>query len=384
MRPGGIPIADMPRPVDFESTNPILIPWFRGLEDPEGAQVRTLESLLEGYRKTGYGARHGADSIEGLDEYSERFPKLGYPVLEGHLEPVKRGDYASFLPEPSETWVMTRGTTGASKVLPATKTHLQQILGCGARALINYVERKDVALGKMLNLSMPSRVATITVKNGELNYGYSSGTYSRIFPSLGASVLVPGQAEIDSLNTGMTKKDWDRRFELVYRRALDEDISAAIGVAPVIASFARYLKREHGKRPSDLWNMDAVISTSVRKIQTRYAPLFRKYYGDVSTVEMYSATEGVFAQQLDDLPYVSPNYDAYVFEVETRRGTQMLHELERGEWGRLIVSTCMFPRYDIGDMIEAMGKGYFRVFGRARLAHILEHRLYRLLFKWFL
>jgi len=384
-KPRRIPITNMPRPLEPESTNPLLIPWYRGLEDPEDTQVKTLSELLKGYAKTDYGTEHGADSIDGLDEYREQFPKLGYPELKTLLEPVKRGDHASFLPEPPETWVMTRGTTGTSKVLPATRTHLQQILSCGARALINYVDRRgSVPLGKMLNLSMPSRVATIQVEDGELQYGYSSGTYSRIFPSLGDSILIPGQAEIDSLETGMTGEDWDRRFELVYRRALDEDVSAAIGVAPVMLSFARYLKREHGKRPADLWDMDAVFCTSVRKIQTRYAPLFRKYYGDVSTVEMYSATEGVFAQQLDDLPYVSPNYDTYLLEVETGRGTRMLHELRRGEWGRLIVSTCMFPRYDIGDMIEAMGKNYFRVFGRARFAHVLEHRLYRLLFRWFL
>jgi len=72
------------------------------------------------------------------------------------------------------------------------------------------------------------------------------------------------------------------------------------------------------------------------------------------------------------------------FEVETGRGVRMLHELERGEWGRLIVSTCMFPRYDIGDMIEAAGKGRFRVFGRARWSHVWEHRLYRALYGLFL
>lgn len=375
----------MPRHLAPKSLNPLLLPWYRGLDDPEESQRNTLEGLLDGYAKTGYGAAHGADSIDTLEEYTERFPRLGYRELETLLEPVKRGDHSSFLSEPPEAWVMTRGTTGASKILPATRTHLQQILGCGARALLNYVDRRSKApLGKILNLSMPSRVATIEVEEGELHYGYSSGTYSRIFPSLGESILIPGQAEIDALETGMTREDWDRRFELIYRRALDKGVSAAIGVAPVILSFARYVKREHEKSPADLWDMDAVICTSVRKIQTRYAPLFRKHYGDVSTVEMYSATEGVFAQQLDDLPYVSPNYDAYLFEVETGGGTRMLHELRRGEWGRLVVSTCMFPRYDIGDMIEAMGKNYFRVFGRARFAHVLEHRLYRLLFGWFL
>jgi hypothetical protein len=37
----------------------------------------------------------------------------------------------------------------------------------------------------------------------------------------------------------------------------------------------------------------------------------------------------------------------------------------------------MLPRYDIGDMIEAAGKNYFRVFGRNSTLTLLEHRLYR-------
>jgi hypothetical protein len=89
--------------------------------------------------------------------------------------------------------------------------------------------------------------------------------------------------------------------------------------------------------------------------------------------------EGVFGQQLDDNPYIVPNYDAYLFEVATGRWVKRLHELQRGEWGRLIVFSCMLPRYDMGDLFEAAGKGYFRIFGRNNTATCLEHRLYRAL-----
>lgn len=378
-------MRSMTAPSESVRSHPLLKPWYDSLDDPSGAQDRTLEGLVDKYAETLYGSEHHARDIEGIEDYRKSFPRLDYQSLSRYLEPVKRGDHASFLWEPPEVWVMTRGSTGRSKVLPATKTHLKQIFACGSRAFVNHIERnRDLTLEKILNLSLPSRVATIHSDEGDVPYGYSSGTYSRIFPSLGDSMLVPSQEEIDRLGSGLIREDWDRRFELVYEKANDEKVSAAIGVAPVILSFARYLKRAHGERPSDLWDIKSIICTSVRKIQSRYAPLFRKYFGDVSTVEIYSATEGVFAQQLDELPYVSPNYDTYLFEVETGGGLKMLHELERGEWGRLIVSTCMFPRYDIGDMIEAMGKDYFRVFGRAKLSHVLEHRLYRLLFGWFL
>jgi len=356
------------------------------LRDPAGAQNHVLEDLAKKYANTRYGVEHSADKVTGVEDYREKFPVLDYGALRGYLDDVKRGRFDVILHEPPRVWVMTRGSTGASKVLPATETHLKQILACGARALLNHIVRSgdaELATGKILNLSLPSHVADVGA-DGSAGYGYSSGTYSRIFPSLGGASLVPAQEEIDALGPGITKRDWEKRFEAIYSRAASEGISSVIGVAPVILSFAQYMKRTHGRKPKDTWKTRAIFATSVRKIQSRYAPLFRKYFGDAPTVEMYSATEGVFAQQLDHLPYVTPNFDAYLFEVEASRGTKMLHELTRGEWGRLIVSTCMFPRYDIGDMVEAMGKNYFRVFGRAKFLPILEHRLYRLLFGWFL
>jgi hypothetical protein len=44
----------------------------------------------------------------------------------------------------------------------------------------------------------------------------------------------------------------------------------------------------------------------------------------------------------------------------------------------------MFPRYDIGDMIEAAGNNHFRVFGRRTILTLVEHSLYRLLTRWLL
>jgi hypothetical protein len=130
--------------------------------------------------------------------------------------------------------------------------------------------------------------------------------------------------------------------------------------------------------------MKVIFSTSVAKIQTKYAYILKSFYGEAPLVEMYTATEGAFAQQKDKLPYIVPNYDTYLFEVRTRKGVKMLYEMERGEWGRLIVSTSILPRYDIGDMIESFGKNYFRVFGRARARIILEHTIYRALYGWIL
>jgi len=366
---------------------PIIGPWYESLENPQKAQERVLYDLLKKYAITEYGNSNGASQIGEINEYQAKFPKIDYKGLLPYLTQAKEGNYKTILPEPPESWVMTRGSTGKAKVLPVTPSHLKQIFTCGARALINFALRKknfEVFTGNILNLNFPSSVHTITSDGREVTYGYSSGTYARLNPMFDRLSLLPRQEAIDALGSGIAKNDWEKRFELVYQQALDKDVTATMGVTPVILAFARYIQRKHGKKPADLWKFQALFCTSVRKIQFKYAPVLRKYFGPAPIVEMYTATEGVFAQQLDDLPYVTPNYDAYFFEVDTGKGVKMLHELKRGEWGSLLISSCMFPRYDIGDMIEAAGKNYYRVFGRRNTLTLLEHRLYRLFLGWLL
>jgi hypothetical protein len=220
--------------------------------------------------------------------------------------------------------------------------------------------------------------------SGAATCGFSSGTYARLNPAFAGTNLVPPQEEIDALGGDITKKAWEARFDLAYQLTKDEDVRVCMGVAPIITSFARYVKRKHHKLPKEFWKIGAFFCTSVPKIHWKYAPVLQYFYGQAPVVEMYTATEGVFAQQLGDLPYVSPNYDTYLFEVVTGNRVKMLYEMKRGEWGRLLVSSCLFPRYDIGDMVECLGGQYFRIFGRAGFQTIAEHVLYRALTRWFI
>jgi hypothetical protein len=364
---------------------PFIQPWYDSLDDPAKAQEKVLVDLLSKYGATEYGKKHQASKLRNIAEYQTNFPIIDYAGLVPYFKQIKEANYLKFLFEPPECWVMTRGSTGKSKVLPATQTHLKQIFNCGARAIINYAIRKksyDVFLGVILNLNFPSSVQKMTYEGKEVTYGYSSGTYARLNPMFDRVSLLPRQEEIDALGNGIGRNDWEKRFELAYQMAKDQNVTATMGVTPVILAFARYLKNTHGKKPSDIWSPQALFCTSVRKIHYKYGPILKKYFGDVPIVEMYTATEGVFGQQIDDYPYITPNYDSYVFEVATAKGIKMLHELKRGEWGKLIVSSCMLPRYDIGDLIEAAGKNYYRIFGRNNSLTIVEHKLYRAFLGW--
>ena len=362
-----------------------ISPWYESLKNPESAQQNLLTELLEKYAATDYGAEHNASNIASIEEYQKNFPIKNYVGYLPYFNKIQEGNYKALLSEPPECWVMTRGSTGKSKIIPVTQTHLKQIYNCGARAIINHTIRKEnfeVLMGNILNLNFPSSVHTMNSGDKEITYGYSSGTYARLNPMLQSVSLIPRQEDIDALGSGIGKKAWEKRFELVYQQALDKNVTATMGVTPVVLAFARYIERIHGKKPKDLWKFKALFCTSVAKIQFRYGPILQKYFGKAPIVEMYTATEGAFAQQYDDLPYVTPNYDAYFFEVDTGKKTKMLNDLKRGEWGRLIISSCLFPRYDIGDMVESAGKNYFRIFGRRNTMTLLEHRLYRFFLGW--
>jgi hypothetical protein len=374
---------------DQETINAILAPfiqpWYDSLENPKKAQEQVLADLLGKYASTEYGEAHGAQKTKSFADYQANFPIINHSQLNPYLLKIKEQNYKAFLCEPPQCWVMTRGSTGKSKVLPATQTHLKQIYDCGARGLINYAIKKknyEVFLGVILNLNFPSNVHTMDLEGKETTYGYSSGTYARLNPMFDRVSLLPRQEQIDALGAGIGRKDWEKRFELAYQLSVKENVTAVMGVTPVILAFARYVERVHGKKPRDIWRFQALFCTSVAKIQFKYAPVMKRYFGDAPIVEMYTATEGVFGQQLDDLPYITPNYDAYVFEVATGKGVKMLHDLKRGEWGSLVISSCMFPRYEIGDMIEAAGKNYYRIFGRKNILTLLEHRLYQAFVGW--
>ena len=359
----------------------LLDPWFVSLSDPRKAQEDLLWNLLKGYSKTQFGRELAADQIKTIHEFQSRFPITNYHLLEPYFEQVKNGNYLTILSEPPENWVMTRGTTGRPKVIPTTETHLSQILFVGARAITNFALNTDVRIlqRNVLNLNFPSEVFSMRTQSGEKKFGYSSGTYAKLHPSLDAASLVPRQEDIDSLGGGITRADWEKRFELVYQKAMTSDIGSTMGVTPVILAFARFLRRKHGTYPKEVWKMNALFCTSVPKIHSKYAPELKHFYGNVPVIEMYTATEGVFAQQLDKNPYVSPNYDTYLFEVRRGSKVKLLHELKRNEWGSLLVSSTMFPRYEIGDMIECVGNGYFRVFGRKRRLTVAEHILYNVI-----
>jgi len=200
----------------------------------------------------------------------------------------------------------------------------------------------------------------MTVNGRNLSYGYSFWNLCKTQPSVAIeSALSLDQEEIDSLGSGITKSDWERRFELAYQRASQEGMVAAMGVTPIILSFAKYVEHKHGKKPKDIWKMHALFCTSVRKIQFKYCTILKRYFGQIPVIEMYSATEGVFCSTDRWFALRHSKLWQVFFWGWYRQRSKTVYELKRGSMVSCIISSCMYPRYDIGDLIEAAGKELF-------------------------
>jgi hypothetical protein len=347
--------------------NALLQPWHDAVNDPAKAQREVLQNLLQGYAQTGYGKQHDAAKVKTLDDYRCAFPVITYEEVRPLIQRVMAGEVSLLLTEEPVGWAITRGTTkGESKFIPMTPTDLRMRISAG-RAMMNYVAssgRYDLFQGVNLNLNFPSVVGTVRVGEREVEYGYSSGIYTKHVSTFTPIRSAPTQEEIDALCGGKTLRDWNARFELAYQKCRDQNVTLVGGVAPTAISFARYLRRAHGVYPKDLWKTQIMTLGSVPGINTHHQPALTALYGPVAIREIYGTTEGMFGQQRDERRAWVPNYDLYLFEVETRSGVRLLHEMRPGERGSLIVSTPILARYKIGDLVLAFRSPYFRCIGR--------------------
>jgi len=353
----------------IEFLTALLHPWHAAVEAPAEAQRKVLDNLLRGYAQTEYGRAHGVEQVQSIDDYRRAFPVVTYGDYKPLIRRVMGGQTGLLLSEEPLGWAITRGTTGdESKFIPMTPTDMQMRISAG-RAMLHYAVSNDcpeILDGANLNLNFPSVVGKVQAGDKELEYGYSSGIYLKHVSAFTPIRSVPTQQEVDALGGGKSIRDWEARFELAYQKCKNENVTMVGGVAPTALLFGRFLRRAHHVYPKDLWKVRIMTLGSMAGINTRYEPALRALYGRVDIREIYGATEGMFGQQRDDRRAWVPNYDHFFFEVQTRRGIKMLHEMKPGELGSLVVSTPVFARYKIGDMILAFRPPYFRCIGRDR------------------
>ena len=346
----------------------MLQPWQTSLEDPAGAQEVVLKKLLAIYSQTGYGQKYGAEKVGSIDDYRAAFPIATYDDSQPVIERVMAGENDLLLNEPVLGWAITRGTTkGENKFIPMTPTDIEMRVSAGRAVMMYAAQTRSAAVfeGVNLNLNFPSVVGSIKAGEREVEYGYSSGIYTKFVSHKTPVRSVPSQEAIDALGGSKAWSAWKDRFDLAFEQCQGKNVTLVGGVAPTAIEFGRYLYKKHRCYPKDQWNVQVMTLGSTPGINTYRAGTLHALYGRQAAIrEIYGATEGMFGQQMDEKRAWVPNYDLFFFEIETQTGIKMLHEMQPGETGSLVVSTPVLARYKIGDLIRAYAPPYFRCIGR--------------------
>jgi len=339
------------------------------LYEPGTTQEKVLQQLLEFYSQNEYGRNHGSESVGSYEDFTNAFPVKTYDEYRPLIDQVLEGRTNVLLSEEPVAWQTTRGTTtGIPKLIPFIPTDVDK-MKIAARIMTSYILQNrafGLLTGKFLNLNNRSNLDIIKMGEKELKVGYSASVKTTFNKSVKISLpFVPTQEEIDNLGGGSKKEDWDARHELAYQKAKDKNVTTISTNVKSALFFGQYLKEKHDILPKDLWNIKFLWLSSLPGINTRLAEPLHTYYGENADIrEIYASTEGMFGGQLDEKKAWSPFYDNVFFEVKTIDGIKQMHEMTPVEIGSLIVSTPVFPRYRIGDLILAFEPPYFRCIGR--------------------
>ena len=348
-----------------------LSSWLNSLQEPEEAQARVLAKLTAIYARTGYGVEHGVEPGMDLEEFRRAVPPRDYEGFRPYVLEVLRGHTSTLLAEEPVFMGITSGSTGVPKIVPITGRDAElraSVMLKGLAMYASYWRDERVFGSACLAPCMPSEVGRIRIRGRDVPCGYISGIYAELMARfLGLEDLFrPYLSGLNAIGPGVRKADWAKRFELVLKSLDGADVGMAIGAGPALWMFSRWLKQEKGLLPKDLWSIGLVLCAGVPHIQEHYVPDLKEAFGPRAVIiEAYGATEGMFAIQANEEPYLVPFYDSYLLEAKVGREIKMLYEMRAGEVGRLIVSTPVLPRYEIGDVVACYGDGvYFRVLGR--------------------
>ncbi len=362
--------SDTTRPTN-EEMKALIEPWYQALSDPARAQDIVLARLLKGYNQTEYGRNHNSERVGSYADFKQAFPVSSFEDFKPFLDQVMAGNFHALLSEEPVAIALTKGTTGKSKFIPYTSTHVNMFTEYSYRSRYIYTLSRnnfDWMSGYRLNLVSSPNLGKMKVGEKELTYGYSMAvlmTYTEAVEKRVGVQIIPAKAEMDRMPKEPSKTNWEARYELGYQQAREQNVTSFSTMPTIALGFGRYLHQKHHILPKDLWQISYMPIGGYPGIHTRLAPVLRSLYGKSLDIrEGYISTEACFGVHTDDKKAWSPLYDYVFFEVETIHGVKPMHEMTPGEIGALIVSTPDFPRYRIGDLILAFEPPYFRCIGR--------------------
>jgi len=343
------------------------------MEDPLGAQQRTLDYLLRHGRNTIYGSEYNLQSIRNSSDFT-KIPIISYEELRPWLDRIIVHKQQDVLWDTPVRWfAMSSGTTeDKSKYIPVTKESLYNgNYRAGYHMLGVYAHHHpdtSFILGKTLVLGGSQQINRI---GGSIYTGDISAVMMKNLPAAVKRRRTPESIALIP--------DWEEKLQKLVDYAVKADIRAMVGVPSWMLVLLKKIVDDTGSTISELWpRLEVFFHGGVG-----FLPFQEQYEKLIPSTKMcywetYNASEGFFGVQFSpaskDMLLLLDNevYYEFIPVEEWDRDNPVavpLSEVERGVQYAVVISTSGgLWRYRIGDTIQFTSTHpyLFKITGRTK------------------
>ena len=338
-------------------------------------QQSIFQNLIQTGTTTLFGSEHHFAKIKGYKDFAKQVPLRDYEQIRSYIEQIRSGVKDVLWPGTPLYFAKTSGTTSGAKFIPLTKESLPYHVNSARDALFNhFIETGsgDYFDGSMVYLSGSPEME----RSSDIPVGRLSGIVNHQIPWWAKTNKLPSH-DVNCINA------WEEKVHAIALESKDKDVRLVGGIPPWVQMYYEVLIQQTGKSTiKEIFpNLSLFVYGGVN-FEPYRAKLEELVGGRIDSLETFPASEGFFAYQ-DKHPseglLLNVNAGMYfefvpVSDLQSENPTRIsLKDVELGVNYALIVSSnAGLWAYDIGDTIEFVSLGPYRIVVTGRIKHFIS------------
>ncbi|AYA35580.1 hypothetical protein D3Y59_00020 [Hymenobacter oligotrophus] len=341
---------------------------------PEVAQQRILQNLLQQGTATAFGHDHGLADVRSVQDFQAHVPVRDYEALGAYFNRVKEGERDVLWPGKPLYLAKTSGTTSGTKYIPISQDSIGNHINGAKDALLHYVHRtgKPQFLdGKLIFLSGSPELEEV----GGIPTGRLSGISNHHVPAYLRRNQLPSYAT-------NCIEDWEHKLDRIVDETLGQPMTLISGIPPWVQMYFDRLTARTGKLVGEVFPEFQLFVYGGVNFEPYRRKLLESIGRSVDTLELFPASEGFFAFQ--DEPgnpgmLLLANAGIYFefipaerfFEPNPPRLTLADVELDKN-YALVVSSNAGLWGYSVGDTVRFTSLRPHRVVVSGRIKHFLS------------
>jgi hypothetical protein len=342
--------------------------------NPIDTQQKVFQSLISEAADTQFGKDHDFISINAHKDFINRVPIRDYEDLKPYIERVVAGEGNILWKGKPLYFAKTSGTTSGAKYIPITKESMPTHVEAARNAILMYIAETGNSKfvdGKMIFLQGSP---ILDEKNG-IQLGRLSGIVAHYVPKYLQKNRMP------SWETNCIE-DWETKVDAIVEETLPENMTVISGIPSWVQMYFEKIQQKTNQKVGEVFkNFNLFIFGGVN--YEPYRAKFESLIGrKVDSIELYPASEGVFAVQDQQnergmlLQLNSGIFYEFVkadefFDTNPTRIT--IKDVELGvNYVMIISSNAGLWAYNIGDTVEFTSTKPYRIIVSGRIKHFIS------------